>query len=208
MSYEVTVENENNPVVEEALPGRTDVRGAVARNAFRVALGILLIVGLGLVAAGFTLANNAPGDAQAAVARVGSIAPDFVLKDVSTGQLVRLSALRGSPVWINFWASWCEACQVEMPQIKKAYDRYKDKGLVVLGVDVQESPEDVLKYTKAGGYNWTFVIDADGTLLERYQVNGIPMHWFVGRDGTLQAAALGSMPEDTLQANIEKILMP
>lgn len=205
MSYEVTVE-ENNAPEEPPVPR---LQGVVAGNLLRVLLGLLMIVGLGLVIAGFTLANNAPPDtATPTVARLGSIAPDFELKDVSTGKSVRLSSLRGTPVWINFWATWCEACDVEMPQMKKALASYKDKGLVILGIDVQESPEDVMKYAKAGGYDWIFLIDADGTLLERYQVNGIPTHWFVARDGTLEATHLGAMSEEALRANVGKILAP
>lgn len=196
-----------NPRTEASGPSRFG-----SRTALVIMLVILLVAGLGLVVVGFLVSGRSGGSGSVSAApqfaKVGLPAPDFALKDVATGQVIRLSELKGRPVWINFWATWCAACRVEMPQMKTAYARYRDKGLAILGIDVQESPEDVLKYAKAGGYDWTFLIDADGSLLNRYVVNGIPTHWFVGRDGVLKATFLGAMPQDALEANVAQIVGP
>src|SRR5215203_4808649 len=89
--------------------------------------------------------------------RVGSLAPDFELRDVKTGEVVKLSEMRGKPVWVNFWATWCPACKEEMAEIQRYYERYKGDGLVVIGVNVQESESKVREFVGQGGYDWSFV---------------------------------------------------
>src|SRR5207249_2543115 len=84
--------------------------------------------------------------------RVGSPAPDFDLNDAQTGKAIRLSTFRGRPVWINFWATWCDACKAEMPQVQRMYSQYKAQGLAILGIDVQESAGAVNAYTRSGGF--------------------------------------------------------
>lgn len=133
-----------------------------------------------------------PGEAP----KVGSRAPDFELVDLNTGQPVTLSSLKGKPVWINFWATWCPPCKEEMPIMQKLYDEYKDKGLVILGVDVQEKESDVSPYIKEGGYSWTFVIDTTGKITDSYYVGGLPSHYFVDKDGTIQAIIIGGLKSE------------
>lgn len=205
----------NGSLADEEMPAEYAVSpksGPLGQVGLRIVLAVLIVAGLGLVVAGFTLANRGAADPKAestspAWAKVGQPAPDFQLNDVVTGKPVRLSALKGKPVWINFWATWCDACRTEMPAMKEAYARYKDTGLVILGIDMLESPEEVTAYAKQGGYDWPLLIDTGG-LLETYQVNAIPTHWFVGRDGVLKATALGAMPQGQLEANVAKITAP
>ena len=64
---------------------------------------------------------------------VGSLAPDFELNDTQTGKAVRLSSFRGRPVWINFWATWCDDCKLEMPQMQRIYSQRKASGPALLG---------------------------------------------------------------------------
>lgn len=147
----------------------------------------------GATATGIGLPTIAvPGEAP----KVGSRAPDFELVDLNTGQPVTLSSLKGKPVWINFWATWCPPCKEEMPIMEKLYDEYKDKGLVILGVDVQEKESDVLPYIKEGGYSWTFVIDKTGKITDSYHVNGLPSHYFIDKDGTIQAIVIGGLKSE------------
>ncbi len=128
--------------------------------------------------------------------KVGSPAPDFELIDLNTGQPLTLSSLKGKPVWINFWATWCPPCKEEMPIMERHYQEYKDKGLVILGVDVQEKESDVSPYIKAGGYSWTFVIDKTGKVTDTYHVNGLPSHYFVDKDGLIQAIVIGGLKSE------------
>ncbi len=151
-------------------------------------------------------AQAATNNAITEALRIGSLAPDFTLMDSNTGKQVQLSSLRGKPVWINFWATWCEACRVEMPDMKKAYDDYKGKGLVILGVDNMESSTDVNNFTREGGFDWTFLLDADGIALDKYQVTAIPTHWFVGKDGIIKATRVGAVPEGDIKPLLDGIV--
>ena len=130
------------------------------------------------------------------VPKVGSPAPDFELVDLNTGQPVTLSSLKGQPVWINFWATWCPPCKEEMPIMEKRYQENKDKGLVILGVDVQEKESDVSSYIKQGGYSWTFLIDKTGKIADSYHVNGLPSHYFIDKDGLIQAIVIGGLKSE------------
>lgn len=125
--------------------------------------------------------------------QVGSLAPDFELVNVYTGEVVKLSDLRGKPVWINFWATWCPPCKQEMPEMQTLYEKHAAQGLEIVGVDVQESAADVEKFTTEGGFKWTFVLDEEGAVTDRYLVSGLPSHFFVDRDGVIQAIHVGGL---------------
>lgn len=166
------------------------LRHALVSAAVVVALGIAVFFGWRMFAG--PDASNAP---QIRV-QVGSIAPDFELKDINTGQTVRLSELRGRPVWINFWATWCPPCAHEMPAMQTLYDQHRDSGLVVLGVDVQESEAAVRTFTARGKFDWTFLIDPDGKVVDRYMVGGLPTHFFIDKDGVIRAIYAGALSSD------------
>lgn len=147
--------------------------------------------------------NNAATDSGP---RVGSLAPDFELTDVNTGQPIKLSSLSGKPVWINFWASWCPPCKAEMPIMKQVYAKYKSQGLVIVGVDMREKVDEVKQFTGSNGYDWTFVIDSDGQVTDRYFVSGIPSHFFIGRDGVIKSIRVGEMTPGDMEENVSKII--
>jgi thiol-disulfide isomerase/thioredoxin len=182
--------------------------GPLSPTALRVVLGALVLLALGLVAlaaaGGLGPARAGSGAIKDGPA-VGSLAPDFDLVDAITGQRVRLSALRGKPVWINFWATWCEACKTEMPRIEKTIQA-RGGDLVVLGVDVQESPANVKKYVEAGRFSWVFPVDPDGKVVDRYMVYGLPTHFFVGRDGAIKAEYVGELDESGMAKYLDLIV--
>jgi peroxiredoxin len=138
--------------------------------------------------------------------RVGSPAPNFQLKDVQTGNVVTLSSFRGRPVWINFWATWCDACKVEMPQMQRMYTRYKAQGLAILGIEVQETTGAVNAYTRSGAFDWTFLLDPNGGVVDRYFVEGVPTHIFVGTDGTIKAIHSGAITDTQMAESLGKIM--
>jgi thiol-disulfide isomerase/thioredoxin len=141
-------------------------------------------------------ATEGAGNSNGGV-RVGSLAPDFGLRDVKTGEIVRLSEMRGRPVWVNFWATWCPACKEEMAEIQRYYERYKGDGLVVIGVDVQESEASVREFVGQGGYEWSFVVDSDGGVTDRFFVDGIPAHFFVDAEGVIRAIQVGGIGSES-----------
>lgn len=126
----------------------------------------------------------------------GNRAPDFILQDL-TGRDVRLSDFRGRPVIINFWATWCPPCKEEMPRIQKFYRRFADR-IVVLGIDVGESRDQVKRFVEKAGFAWTFLLDTDTKVTERYAVFAIPTTFFLDSKGVIHAKYLGPLSEAQL----------
>ena len=165
------------------------VRNTIVSAAVVVALGLAIFSGWRLLNGAGTPASDGPQIR----AQVGSIAPDFELRDINTGQMVKLTELRGRPVWINFWASWCPPCAEEMPEMQKLYDQYRHSDLALLGVDVQESETAVRSFTTSRNFDWTFLLDADGSVVDRYMVGGLPTHFFIDKTGTVRAIYTGAL---------------
>ncbi len=138
-------------------------------------------------------------------AGVGRPAPDFSLKDID-GNTVRLRDLRGETVFLNFWASWCAACRVEMPDIQKIHERYRDQGVTVIGIDLDETVAAVRDYTEAGGFTWTFVIDTTGVVARDYRVDVIPTSFFIDGEGTIRAIAIGAMSVELMEEKLAKAM--
>ena len=145
---------------------------------------------------GSTLPDVAP--------RVGNRAPDFALRSLD-GRTIRLSELRGKPVMVNFWASWCPPCRNEMPAFEKAYQRYRSQGMEFLGVDVQEDAETVRKFVQENGYSWLFLLDSDGKVSRSYQVSGVPTTFFIDREGIIRDLQIGELSEAALESKLAKI---
>ena len=140
---------------------------------------------------------------------VGDLAYDFRLNDVA-GNQIQLSELAGQPVIINFWATWCAPCRVEMPELEAAYQAHRDEGLVILALDQQEPAEDVALFFEELGLNFTAVLDNEGTVSELFGVTNIlPTTFFINGNGEVTAIHRGPMVQsqiddylaDTLSAN-------
>jgi peroxiredoxin len=130
----------------------------------------------------------------------GTLAYDFALNDVD-GNLVQLSDFAGQPVIINFWATWCAPCRIEMPELEAAYQAYQDEGLVILALDQQESIEDVATFFDELGLSFTAVLDNEGTISELYGVaNILPTTFFINRDGEVTAIHRGPMVQSQIDA--------
>jgi len=120
----------------------------------------------------------------------GAMAPNFLLEELRGGEL-RLSDLRGQPVVINFWATWCAPCRKEMPQFVQAYDKYKADGLVILAVNLQEGKSIAGKFADDYGMEFPVAIDRDGEVGDQYHLLGLPTTYFVGRDGIIRSIFTG-----------------
>ncbi|MBI5747589.1 MAG: TlpA family protein disulfide reductase [Nitrospinae bacterium] len=132
-------------------------------------------------------------------------AQDFTLKDLN-GNEVKLSSLKGKPVIINFWATWCYPCREEIPDLQKSYDENKDKGLVILGVNIKENVSKVSKFSKDYKMTYPILLDIEGTISDAYRVFGIPMSFFIDRDGLIKDSFIGMLTKEDLSKKLAAIL--
>ncbi|MDQ6695696.1 MAG: redoxin domain-containing protein [Chloroflexota bacterium] len=149
--------------------------------------------------------SNPNGGAGEAPAQ-GSVAPDFQWTDITTNQPVKLSSLRGKPVWVNFWGTWCPPCRGEMPEMQKAFNKYKDQ-ITIIGVSMgpRDNPDQVKGFVNQYAYNWLFVHDDKYETATRYEIQAVPSSYFIGRDGVIKAVQIGGMTADMIEANLQQI---
>jgi peroxiredoxin len=141
--------------------------------------------------------------------QTGQLSPDFSLTDVS-GQPVTLSALRGQPVVVIFWASWCTHCEKEMPLMQTMYEKYGDQGLQVVGVNVPGLGGDTVENAKAfvadKGISFPIVFDQAGQTYGAYEVNGVPNLFFIDSEGVMVTNYPGAMDAERLEAQIKQLV--
>ncbi len=138
--------------------------------------------------------------------QIGKTAPDFKL-DSLDGQSISLSNLRGKPVLINFWATWCSPCRDEMPYIQAVYDEWSDKGLVVLAINVGESPSQVEKFMESQHLSLLVLLDTKRAAAQEYNIRGIPTTFFIDKDGIIQDKIIGAFRNKAqIETRLSKIM--
>lgn len=137
---------------------------------------------------------------------VGRRAPNFTLRTIDGGQTVSLADLRGQVVVVNFWASWCAACRKEHPNLLAAWTRYRDQGVVVVGIVYQDTPAAAMAYMRELGGDWPTVMDPGGRTALDYGVYLIPETFFIAPDGTVAFKQDGYSSYDVLVDNISRLL--
>ena len=148
-------------------------------------------------------------DAQALPAEVkGATAPDFQLISLSDpdARLVKLSDLRGKGVLLNFWATWCDPCKIEMPWFTEFQKKYGDQGLQVVGVAQDDSGKDaIIKFAKDMGVNYQ-VLQGKNAVGDAYGVQGLPTTIYIGRDGKIIDKVVGLVSKSEIEDNIKLAL--
>jgi peroxiredoxin len=127
--------------------------------------------------------------ADSPAARVGALAPDFTLPALEEGRSVRLLDFRGRAVVINFWATWCPPCRVEMPALQHAQRDMPD--VVVLGVNQQESADLINRFMREQGLDFPIALDATGEVNRLYRVRALPTTYFVDANGVIRDIVYG-----------------
>lgn len=131
--------------------------------------------------------------------QIGEIAPDFGLATLD-GEGVKLSDYKGQPVILNFWATWCAPCRVEMPELEDAYQANKDDGLVILALNREEAPEVVQEYfVDEMGLSFTALLDETGAVAESYGVFNMPTTYFVNPEGEVTVIHRGPMNRELIE---------
>ena len=164
----------------------------LAGTAIGLGIGIALIFGFG----------NLNTD-EASNPTIGAAAPDFILRSVS-GDEVKLSDFTGRPVIINFWATWCYPCRLEMPFFQTRYEQHSPN-LVILAVNFDEAPQDVRSFSNE--FNLTFdpLLDPGGRVQELYQIRGYPTTYFVDEAGIIRVIHVGFLTEEQLDNNLKLV---
>ncbi len=134
---------------------------------------------------------------------VGKPAPPFTLKGVK-GSTVSLAAYKGKVVLLDFWATWCAPCRIEMPRVEKLYREFRAKGLVVFGVDYAEDPATVKGFLAKNPYSIPILLDVNGDVGRKYQADGIPTLVVIGRDGRISSYFTGVREESVLREALAK----
>jgi cytochrome c biogenesis protein CcmG/thiol:disulfide interchange protein DsbE len=138
---------------------------------------------------------------------VGKPAPPFTLKDVD-GREITLASLRGKPVLLDFWATWCEPCRQATPHIQSLHDQFKDKGLMVLGIDTNEPPETARKYFVDDKFTFANLLGSGNNVIKDYGANGIPLMVIIDKEGIVRYAHRGWGSRMDLTPEVKKVIEP
>jgi peroxiredoxin len=137
--------------------------------------------------------------------QIGHPAPEFTLT-TPEGDTVSLSDFRGQAVLLNFWATWCGPCRVEMPDIESVYNQYSDEGFVVLAVNDGEPPGLVSAFVNELGLSFPILMDPSWEVQQTYQVRAFPTTYYIDREGIIQEAIFGSMTRPVIEDRVKQIM--
>lgn len=165
------------------------------------------------------LPNPAPSAYQLGSAvpglQIGDLAPEltgmtddgsaFALTDLN-GAPVRLADLKGRAVWLNFWASWCPPCQAETPTLRSLSQEYRERGLTLVAIQVQQTVDDGRAYASKYGLDYTIGADVTAAVFRTYRVFALPTQFFIGPDGVIRAVINGPLEATEARRLIESIL--
>jgi cytochrome c biogenesis protein CcmG/thiol:disulfide interchange protein DsbE len=157
-------------------------------------LGLLLVLGIGLIRT------------QEGPIGVGDRVPDLALTTFD-GELISFEDLAGEVVVINFWASWCKPCEQEAAELERAYQMYKDKGVVFLGVDYVDTETEARQYLEKFGITYPNGPDLGTRISQAFRIRGVPETYIIGPDGRLAAVKIGPYTSlEEIQRQIDGVL--
>lgn len=184
---------------------------ALPRNNSRVVFGMAVVVTVAVIALfGFRLMQvNSPALASGA-------APSFEFKTFE-GQPIGLVELRGKPVVLNFWASWCGPCRDEAPVLEAVWEQYRTQGVVVVGVDYVDTELEAKKFMQEFKISYPNGPDVGTRVSQAYHITGVPETYFITRDGKLLDGVdadgraygnwIGPITDAALRERVEKLLV-
>lgn len=175
----------------EAARSRRVTRGGIA-----LSFGLVLAL-LGLLAWGLKKAQAGPVDR--------GMAPDFSLTSFD-GRNITLSDLRGQVVIVNFWASWCPPCREEAAYLEQTWRKYRDQGVVFIGVDYVDAEKEALAYIKEFDITYFNGPDIGTRISDAYNIKGVPETFFVAKNGELRGVHIGPLKPPELDEKIEELL--
>jgi thiol-disulfide isomerase/thioredoxin len=130
---------------------------------------------------------------------------ELTLQDMN-GNAVRFADYRGKVIVLNVWATWCGPCQVEIPELVEAYTKYRDQGVVVLGVSLDDTAEMLREYAPTKQMNYPLLLMQDDFVDAYGPIFGVPITFFIGRDGTISRRHFGPVSKEQLDREIKALL--
>jgi len=127
---------------------------------------------------------------------IDNLAPDFTLTNLE-GETITLSSLRGMPIMLNFWATWCGPCRNEMPYIQEVYEQWQDSNLLVLTINDREDPSKVHQFMQENDLSFLVLLDSDGYVFSKYEIKYIPTTFFIDEGGIIREKRIGSFKNTT-----------
>ena len=189
MSDQEPIEMDQSETEKETVR-KTNTGGIVLTLALVLAL-------LGLLGWGLNKAQKGPVE--------NGPAPDFTLQGFD-GRTVTLSELRGQVVVINFWASWCEPCREEAAYLEQTWRKYKDQGVVFLGVDYVDTEKAALAYIEEFDITYINGPDLKTLISDAYNIQGVPETFFIATNGEVRGMHVGPIFSPDLDEKIEELL--
>jgi cytochrome c biogenesis protein CcmG/thiol:disulfide interchange protein DsbE len=178
------------------------VRGRALLVAQGAAIGLVVLLFVLLV---WKLVTNEGGN-LARAANQGKLptGPGFTLERLDRKGTLALEDLRGKAVAVNFWASWCNPCKDESPYLERVWQRYRTRGLVMLGVDAEDLRSAGRAFTRRYGLTYPVVYDGPGKTLKHYGVTGFPETFVLDRNGRVVEAFVGAIATGEERTRLER----
>jgi peroxiredoxin len=168
------------------------------KKRLKLILAIILVSGLLITSCGSN--PNSPA------AAVGNPAPEFQLPDLD-GQAISLNDLKGKPVLLNFWASWCGPCRSEMPYMQEIHEEWSGDGLVLLTINIGEGLPQVQEFLQKRNLSLPVLLDTQNNVAEQYGVQYLPTTFFIDKDGIIQEKIVGAFKNKTqIETRLSKII--
>jgi len=167
------------------------------KSFYIIAAFVVLVAFLGLLGWGLVKAQKSPITSGAA--------PDFTLTSFD-GKTLTLSKLQGKVVVVNFWASWCPPCRVEAPYLEQTWRKYKDRGVVFIGVDYVDTEPNALAYLKEFDITYFNGPDLGTRISQSYNIKGVPETYYVARNGEVRGNTIGPLSPPQLDQKIDGLL--
>ena len=146
----------------------------------------------------------------------GKLAPNFTLEDLSSGRKVSLDSYKGRPLVVDFWATWCGPCKVEIPWFEKLHDQYAKDGLEIIGVSTDDldrddpaklftQKRDISDFVSKMHMNYPVLLSAE-SVEDQYKVDAMPTTFFIDKNGKIVASTIGLAPRAEIEADIRKAI--
>ena len=208
-------------------PGRRRGVGPFSLRQVTIALLVVMATAIGVTLATVPIGSIAPGlpvpepsafllGSPVPGLRVGDLAPELLVDRAGTqieltdleGHPIRLAELRGKVVWINFWASWCPPCQFETPNIRAIDARYRDRGLAIVAIQVQQTVDVGRDYAARYELEYTIGADVTGDFFHLYRGFALPTQLFLDTEGRIRQIVNGPLTEERATSIVDDLLPP